>query len=339
MASKPSHAKDPAVRVWEDLMASYWRGQALAAAIDLDLFTHITAGNSTAHKIAAAAGTAENATRRLLDALTAIGYLRKTKQVYRLAPMAADFLVRGKPLYMGSAAAVGGMLAISWSQLANVIRDARPLTSGRTEQDIETFFAELVPAIFPTSFTAASAAVKSLAPAARRRIKRILDVGAGSAAWSIPFARAIKGARVTVADYPAVTKVTRQFTESWGVADRYDYLEGDFHQTDFGASQFDLVILGHILHGEGAELGRRLLQRVFDALTGGGLLLIAEFIPDDDRSGPALPMLFGLNMLINTEHGDVFTLREYREWLKAAGFKKVTTIPAPHVSPLILAGK
>ena len=56
-------------------------------------------------------------------------------------------------------------------------------------------------------------------------------------------------------------------------------------------------------------------------------------------AGPALPLLFGLNMLINTQAGDVFTMREYREWLKEAGFKKVATIPAPHVSPLILATK
>ncbi len=339
MPSKHPDAKAPVVQVWEDLMASYWRGEALGAAIQLDLFTHIRAGNSTAQKIAAAAGAAENATRRLLDALTGIGYLKKTNQAYRLTPAAAEFLVRGKPLYMGAGASVAKMLAVAWTQLASVVRDVKPLRPEMSAEDVQAFLAQLVPAIFPTSFTAATAAVKSLPPAARRKIKRILDVGAGSAAWSIPFAKAIKGARVTAADYPAVTKVTRQFTQSWGVADRYYYLEGDFHQTDFGASQFDLAILGHIIHGEGAGQAQHLLKRVSDALASGGLLLIAEFIPNDDRSGPALPLLFGLNMLINTEHGDVFTLREYREWLKAAGFKKVTTIPAPHVSPLILASK
>jgi len=45
-------------------------------------------------------------------------------------------------------------------------------------------------------------------------------------------------------------------------------------------------------------------------------------------------------MLINTPAGDVFTMREYREWLKEAGFRKVTALRAPeHVSPLILAVK
>jgi 3-hydroxy-5-methyl-1-naphthoate 3-O-methyltransferase len=339
MPSKQSDSKAPAVQVWEDLMASYWRGQALAAAVELDLFTHIAAGNSTAQKIAAAAGASEHGTQRLLDALTGIGYLRKSNQVYRLTSVAAEFLVRGKPLYMGGAASVAKMLAAPWSNLASVVRDGRPFNAEMSDEDVQSFSAQLVPAIFPPSFTAATAAVKSLPSTTRRRIKRILDVGAGSAAWSIPFAKAIKGAHVTVADYPRVTEVTRQFTEGWGVADRYDYLEGDFHQVDFGACQFDLVILGHIIHGEGRDQGQRLLKRVFDALGDGGLLLIGEFVPNDDRTGPAMPLLFSLNMLVNTESGDVFTLHEYREWLKAAGFKKVTTIPAPHVSPLILASK
>jgi hypothetical protein len=44
-------------------------------------------------------------------------------------------------------------------------------------------------------------------------------------------------------------------------------------------------------------------------------------------------------MLLQTEEGNVFTLREYRTWLKAAGFRKVTTIPVPPPSTLILAAK
>ena len=69
------------------------------------------------------------------------------------------------------------------------------------------------------------------------------------------------------------------------------------------------------------------------------MLLIGEMIPNDERTGPALPLVFGLNMLLNTEHGNVFTMRQYREWLKDAGFRKVTTIEAPGPSPLILAAR
>jgi SAM-dependent methyltransferase len=339
MPGKRTGSAPTTLQIYEDLLSIAWGGLALNAAIELDLFSQIAAGKTRAQQVAAAAGSSEPATRRLLDALCGLGYLRKTRQNYKLQRGAAEHLVRGKPLYMGDAAMVGKMLMGTWSMLAEVVRSGRPFQSGATAEERQAFFAKLVPAIFPPNFVAAAAAVKRLPAAARRRIRRILDIGAGAAAWSIPFAKALKRARVTVADYPVVTQVARQYAEQWGVADRYDYLEGDFREVDFGTANFDLAILGHILHGEGPDWSRRLLKRTCQALGDGGMLLIGEFVPNDQRTGPALPLLFGLNMLINTPAGDVFTMREYREWLKEAGFRKVAALPVPHVSPLILATK
>lgn len=340
MPSKRSASGPTPLQTYEDLLNFAWGGLALGAAVELDLFSHIAAGSTSAEQVAAAAGASEHGTRRLLDALCGMGYLKKSGQNYKLQRSAAEHLVRGKPLYMGDAAMIGKMLMGPWSMLAEVVKSGSPVQSGASAEERGAFFAKLVPAIFPASFLAATAMVKRLPPAARRRISRILDIGAGAAAWSIPFAKALKRARVTVADYPEVTQVTRQYAERWGVADRFDYLEGDFREVDFGNGIFDLAILGHIIHGEGADWSKRLLKRTCEALTDGGMLLIGEFVPNDERSGPAGPLLFGLNMLINTPTGDVFTMREYREWLKQAGFRKVATIPAPqHVSPLILATK
>jgi SAM-dependent methyltransferase len=338
MPQKQNTLDPSSVQVWLDLMAFAWKGQALAAAVELGLFSRIAEGSNTAQKIAATAGTAEHATRRLLDALAALGYLKKTNQSYRLMPGAAEYLVRGKPLYMGDNVQLGKMLTAAWSMLADVVRSGRPFNAGGSEQDRQEFFARLVPALFANNFIAAGAALARLTPKEKAGIKRVLDIGAGSAAWSIPFARAIRKARVTVVDYPAVARVAREYTERWGVADKYDYVEGDFNQVEFG-NGFDLAILGHILHGGAPGWARGLLRRCCEALSPGGMLLIAEFVPNDERTGPEMALLFGLNMLLNTEAGDVYTMREYREWLKEAGFRKVSTIAAPHVSPLILAAK
>lgn len=70
------------------------------------------------------------------------------------------------------------------------------------------------------------------------------------------------------------------------------------------------------------------------------MLLIAEFIPNDERTGPSLPLLFGLNMMLHSSVGNVFTMKDYRGWLKAAGFKTIKAIRTPAApSPLILASK
>jgi hypothetical protein len=60
-------------------------------------------------------------------------------------------------------------------------------------------------------------------------------------------------------------------------------------------------------------------------------------IPNDTRTGPVFPLLFGLNMLLHTEGGDVFTMAQYKQWLKQAGFGRVQVIETESPSPLIVA--
>jgi ubiquinone/menaquinone biosynthesis C-methylase UbiE len=313
--------------------------QALVAGVELEVFTHVDSGKRTAKEIARAAKSNARATEHLLDALTGLGYLNKKNGNYGLEPVAEQFLVKGKPTYMGAFAYETKLTWNGWAQLTEVIKTGRPIEALDTDAGGRDFFPKLVEAIFPMSYNGARAAVAALPEKSRKRIKNILDVAAGSAAWSLPFAEAIPDARVTVVDYPEVTPVARQFADRFGVADRYDYVEGNLREIDFGRDKYDLVILGHIIHSEGEKWGRKLIKKSYRALKDDGLLLIAEMVPNDARSGPPLPLLFGLNMIVHTEMGDVFTMREYREWLKEAGFRRVTTIDAPGPSPLILATK
>lgn len=330
-------AKPTPMSVMSDLWA-FWRSQTVIAAMELDLPSQIAAGNRTAKQIADAVAASELGTERLLDAMVGLGYLNKHNGNYGLEPVSREFLVRGKPLYMGDLFESNQMLREGWNNLATIVKEGKPTIDPAVAQKAKEFFPKLVAGIFPMSFTAASAACKAIASGARGRIKSILDVAAGSAAWSIPFARAFKSARVTVIDFPEVTPVTRRFAEQWGVADRYDYLEGNMHELDFGAD-YDLVILGHILHIESPEGSMKLLEKSYAALKDKGQLMIAEMVPNDTRTGPPFPLLFDLNMLIHTNKGGVYTMREYRDWLRQAGFKKVKTVPAPAPSPLILATK
>lgn len=312
---------------------------ALVAGVELEVFNHIDSGKTTVKEVARAARSSARGISHLLDALVGMGYLSKKGDRYANQPIAAQFLVKGKPAYLGGFVAETRMTWPGWAQLTEVVQTGRPIQTVDLEAAGKEFFPKLVEAIFPMSYAGAQTAVAAIPEKTRKRIKTILDVAAGSAAWSLPFAQSISDARVTVVDYPEVTPVARRFTEMFGVADRYDYLEGNLREVDFGSQRYDMVILGHIIHSEGEKWGKRLVKKAHRALAEGGLLLIAEMIPNDTRTGPMLPLLFGLNMLVHTEAGDVFTMREYREWLKAAGFRKVQTLDVPGPSPLILATK
>jgi ubiquinone/menaquinone biosynthesis C-methylase UbiE len=322
----------------EDLTGA-WKAQTLVAAVELDVFGRIAAGKRTAKLIAGAAGASPRGMTSLLDALTAIGYLRKTGGRYGLQPITAAFLVPGEKAYVGAMAHALSLTWDAWKDLTEAVRSGHPVETLDVAEKGKEFFPKLVASIFPGNFAASTVAVTRLPEKERRKIHRILDVGAGSGAWSLAFAQAIPEARVTTVDFPEMTPITREFAEKFGVASRYDYLEGDLRQVEFGRDAYDLVILGHIIHSEGENHGKELLAKSYAALRPGGKLLIAEFVPNDARTGPAMPLLFGLNMLLQTEEGNVFTLRDYRAWLKAAGFRKVTIIPVPPPSTIIVATK
>jgi ubiquinone/menaquinone biosynthesis C-methylase UbiE len=324
--------------VMEDFLG-VWRGQSLTAAVELDVFSQIAAGKRTARDIAEATGASLRGMVSLLDALTAIGYLGKSGERYRLQSVSEAFLVPTGKAYVGAIAHALSLSWDSWKNLTEAVRSGHHAESVDVAEKGKEFFPKLVASIFPGNFAASTAVVARLPEKQRRKIHRILDVGAGSGAWSLAFAQAIPKARVDTLDFSELTPITQEFAEKFGVADRYAYLERDLRAGDFGHDLYDLVILGHIIHSEGEKNGKELLRKSYAALRPGGTLLIGEYVPNDARTGPAMPVLFGLNMLLQTEQGNVFTLREYRAWLKAAGFRKVATIPAPPPSTAILATK
>jgi ubiquinone/menaquinone biosynthesis C-methylase UbiE len=311
---------------------------ALIAAVDLDIFTAISQKNKTVASISKSLNLPSRALERLLDALAGIGYLTKRGTQYGLTPVSEMFLVRTKPSYMGAMANEARLTLPQWTQLADVIRSGKPASAINTEEGRQ-FFPQLVRSIFPLTYTGAQGLVRSFPQSKLKKLSRVLDVAAGSGAWSLPFAQSIPNARVTALDYPEVTVITREYARQFGVADRYDYLEGDLRQLDFGQQEYDVVILGHIIHTEGEKWGKELIAKSYKALKPGGTLVIAEMIPNDSRTGPVFPLLFGLMMTIVAEEGDVFTMAEYKQWLKQAGFKSIKTVQVEAPSPLILASR
>jgi ubiquinone/menaquinone biosynthesis C-methylase UbiE len=166
----------------------------------------------------------------------------------------------------------------------------------------------------------------------------VLDLAAGSGIWGIVLAQKSPLVQVTAVDWSGMIPTTKRITAKFGVRDRFKFIEGDLLQADFGRG-YDIATLGHILHSEGEERSRRLLKKIFRTLKYGGTIAIAEWLVNDERTGPPPSLMFAVQMLVNTEKGDTFSFNEIKNWLEEAGFKKARTLKAPAPSPLILATK
>src|ERR1700757_4309055 len=82
---------------------AYEQTEAMKAAVELEIFTAIDEGNTTAATIAKRCEAAERGVRTLCDFLTIHGSLTKEGAQYALAPDSALFLKRHSPAYIGTA--------------------------------------------------------------------------------------------------------------------------------------------------------------------------------------------------------------------------------------------
>jgi ubiquinone/menaquinone biosynthesis C-methylase UbiE len=306
----------------------------LGAAIEHRIFDLLADGAKTAAEVSRENGASLRGVRAIMNALVGFELLKKDDEGrYSLTPESAAFLVRKNPDYVGGILRHGDQLIPRWLPLSEIVKTGKPAMAVNQEGDGSAFFVDFVEDLFPVGYPSA----KALA-AAFPQARKVLDVAAGSGVWSIPLAQNSKEVRVTALDWPGVLPATRRVTERMGVAGQYEFLAGDLNSADLG-NGYDLATLGQILHSEGETHSRALLGRVFQALAPGGTIAIAEFIANEDRTGPPLAMLFAVNMLVNTEDGDTFTVTEISQWLREAGFVDPRTMEVPAPSPLILASK
>ena len=309
------------------------------AAIRNRLFDQLESGPKSVAELAQSTGASPRGLTAILNALVGLGLLARKGDGYCLTEESAAFLVSTKPGYHGGFFwHVTEQLIPRWRTLPDVVRTGKPAMAANQQKEGAAFFADFVEAIFPLSYAAARAAGEHLQVPAARSPVSVLDLATGSRVWGIAFAQLSPHVRVRAVDWPEVLEVTRTIAQRNGVAERFTMAPGDLLEADFGSGH-QIATLGHILHSEGRERSQKLLRRTAPALASGGTIVVSEFVPNDDRTGPPTPLIFAVNMLINTDQGDTFTFAEISAWLREAGFTNPRQFEGPSVSPLILATK
>jgi SAM-dependent methyltransferase len=311
----------------------------LETAVRFHVFDALDGGPRTLDQLVVATGASRRGLRALLDGLVGLELLAKRGDAYALTTESATYLVSTKPGYLGAILRLASTQLIpNWLKLTEAVRSGKPPISVNQEGPGGEFFRDFVEDLFANGYAAAQALAGALKIAEVQSQYHVLDLAAGSGVWSIALAEKSPRVRVTVVDWPAVIPVCQKVTARRGVADRYDYRPGDLLTTDFGAG-YQAATLGHILHSEGEKRSRTLLKKTFAALAPGGVIAIAEMIPNEERTGPPHALIFGVNMLVHTDEGDVFSFGEISGWLKEAGFVNTRPLDVPAPSPLILADK
>jgi SAM-dependent methyltransferase len=311
----------------------------LESAAKLRLFDYLEESPRTVEELARETQCSVRGLKALLDALVGFEFLKRKGNRFALTPESSAFLVSGKPDYHGGFLQnMTHQLIPNWMQLTETVRTGQPVRSVNEQETGAEFFAELVEGIFPMSYRASQVLGKHLKLDSLKEPATVLDIAAGSGVWGIALAQQSPHLKILAVDWPKVLEVTKRIAERHGVAERLEISAGDLLEADF-AQGHHLATLGHILHSEGRERSQRLLKKVFEALAPGGTVAIAEFVPNNERTGPANALMFAVNMLVNTDEGDTFSFEEISDWLREAGFRNIRLLNAPAPSPLVLATK
>ena len=317
----------PSIDIFFETVHAFHRTAALKAAIELDLFTAIDDGATTADGLAAKCGSEARGIRILCDYLVVIGWLRKNGDQYALTPESATFTSKRSPQYVGQA--IEFLLAApqieAFANLTAAVRNGGIVTSeagveGGAVIPENPLWVQFARAMMPLMAFPAELLAQLLVADLPRTNCRVLDVAAGHGLYGLAIARHNSQAEVTALDWKNVLAVAQENARAAGVDGRFHTLAGSALDLPFG-EDYDLVLITNFLHHFDPPTCKKLLRKVHTALKPGGRAAILEFIPNEDRVSPPVPAAFSLMMLATTPTGDAYTYSQYNALLKEVGFR------------------
>lgn len=308
----------------------FQESRIILTAVELDLFSALGKERKTSTEVAKSLGTDERATDRLMDALSAMGLLKKIEDRFSNTETTARYLDRESPDYRAGLLHSAALWK-SWSKLTQVVKEGRPAERERDERDLKSFISAM-------HERAQNTAPKIVEMLDLSGVNAVLDVGGGSGAFSMAFVRAKPHIKATVFDLPDVIPLTKDYVQKEGLDDQIDTLPGDYKVDDFG-SGYDLIFLSAIVHINSPEENQELIKKCAHTLNPGGQVVVQDFIMNESRTAPGFGAIFALNMLVNTQSGDTYTESEVRGWMENAGLKNIERKDTGSVTSLIIGRK
>ncbi len=317
-----------------EIAYAFQESRILLTAFELNIFTILDKHIMNSEEISGKINTDNRATDRLLNAICGMGLLRKVKGKFYNTDLSSKYMVDGKPEFMGNLYHTNHLWN-TWSHLTSSVKKGSSFIGDQNKKEKEEWVESFIAAMHYRGIKQAKLLAMMFDLS---NTKRMLDVGGGSAAFSMELVKRNLSIKAVVLDLPHVIPLTKKYVEEEKLKDNFDFIEGDYLTKDFG-SGYDLILLSAIVHINSYDQNKTLIQKCADALNSKGMVIINDFIMNNDRIQPHHGAIFSLNMLVGTVNGDTYTEEEMKEWLSAAGFSKVERKKTSFASDLIIGIK
>jgi hypothetical protein len=164
-------------------------------------------------------------------------------------------------------------------------------------------------------------------------ITRLVDVGGGIGTMLINVLDRHAGVTGVLYDFPSVVAEGKTNVSAKGLADRCDFIDGDFFQAV--PTGGDAYLLSHIIHDWDEASCLTILRNCRAAMGSSGRLLLVEWVlPDGHEPHPGKILDLAMLALVG---GQERNTAEYRELLAQAGFRLDRVIPTATPASIVEA--
>ena len=303
------------------LANAHWPPFVLHSGVSLDLFTILDNAEKRGEKmtvaaLAKAASCNERALGMLVTALVSLDFLGRDGDMISLPEHSRVSLSQNSEQYVGFIIKHHTHISPAWAKLTEAVKTGSPtreVSSSHTDDAAER--EAFLLGMFNVAIHQAETIAAALDLSGK---KRLLDLGGGPGTYAVFFCRANPGLRATVFDKPTSEPIAAGIIRRYALEDRIDFVGGDFLKDPLPQG-YDVVWISQILHGDCPEDAARLVKEAGKIINPGGLLIVQDFVMDNDKCGPEHPALFALNMLAGTEGGQTYTWAEIESMIRDAG--------------------
>jgi SAM-dependent methyltransferase len=307
---------------FREAVAAYRLPRIIFTALDLDLFTAVGSRSWTVQSLAKKLRASARGLEILCRNLACAGLLIKTGFRYRNSPLARRELNKKSAAYRWAYLDLLRGHWDDWSQLTKSVKRGRPVDDNDAP-DEPAYRRRFSWAMHHRSLDVAP---KIAAQINLRGARTLLDLGGGPGTYALAFLKRNPSLRATVCDRAPAIAVAKEIAATVPQGRRLSYLPIDFVKKPI-PGRYDVIWFSNVLHIYSPEENQRLFRKMAKALAPGGRLLIQDaFLHDANGLYPQDASLFAVTMLLFTDEGNTYSVRDATAWLKRAGFGRVRTL-------------
>ncbi|MEN8613905.1 methyltransferase [Dehalogenimonas sp. THU2] len=262
-------------------------------------------------------------TEKLLIALCALKILNRDGGEFSLTELGRDTLLLESLRYIGGVLDFDEHMWWEWSILPDLARGGEAYTKRhRLMKQLQQGAGYILPStsVFPMAMhgKAINGGAQFMAANIDLSDRRLLlDIGGGPGTYAIVLCERFSKLKAVIWDTMETLEIAQQVIKHFGLEDRITTRSGDWDTDEFGPV-CDTILLSNVAHGPESNAEGKLVK-AFRVLEPGGLLIVQEFLLNNEKNGPLPAALF--NIMVGA-----YSEEELIKLVDDAGFSEVKLV-------------